>query len=60
VRDRFRCGFVDPVTLIEATGTFYEYPCCDRDPLPRWSFGRATLLGDANDQKRATHLEGMP
>jgi 2-polyprenyl-6-methoxyphenol hydroxylase-like FAD-dependent oxidoreductase len=20
---------------------------CDRDPLPRWSFGRATLLGDA-------------
>jgi 5-methylphenazine-1-carboxylate 1-monooxygenase len=30
-----------------ATGTFYEYPMCDRDPLPRWSFGRATLLGDA-------------
>ena len=29
------------------TGTFYEYPMCDRDPLPRWSFGRATLLGDA-------------
>ena len=20
---------------------------CDRDPLPRWSYGRATLLGDA-------------
>ena len=20
---------------------------CDRDPLPRWSFGRVTLLGDA-------------
>jgi 2-polyprenyl-6-methoxyphenol hydroxylase-like FAD-dependent oxidoreductase len=47
VRDRFRLGLVDPVELIEATGTFYEYPCCDRDPLPRWSFGRATLLGDA-------------
>jgi 2-polyprenyl-6-methoxyphenol hydroxylase-like FAD-dependent oxidoreductase len=47
VRDRFRLGFVDPVKLIEATGTFYEYPCCDRDPLPRWSFGRVTLLGDA-------------
>jgi 5-methylphenazine-1-carboxylate 1-monooxygenase len=47
VRDRFRLGFVDPVKLIEATGTFYEYPCCDRDPLPRWSFGGVTLLGDA-------------
>ena len=45
--DRFRLGFVEPVELIEATGTFYEYPACDRDPLPRWSFGRATLLGDA-------------
>ena len=47
VRDRIRLGFLDPVNLIETTGTFYEYPCCDRDPLPRWSFGRVTLLGDA-------------
>jgi len=47
VRDRFRLGFVDPLALIEASGTFYEYPMCDRDPLTRWSFGRVTLLGDA-------------
>jgi hypothetical protein len=47
VRDKFRLGFVDPGSLIEATGTFHEYPMCDRDPLPRWSFGRVTLLGDA-------------
>jgi 2-polyprenyl-6-methoxyphenol hydroxylase-like FAD-dependent oxidoreductase len=47
VRDRFRLGFNDPVALIEATGLFLEYPNCDRDPLPRWSFGRVTLLGDA-------------
>jgi 2-polyprenyl-6-methoxyphenol hydroxylase-like FAD-dependent oxidoreductase len=47
VRDRFRIDFVDPLALIRASGTFYEYPMCDRDPLPRWSFGRATLLGDA-------------
>ena len=40
-------GLIDPLALIEATGTFYEYPMCDRDPLPRWSFGRVTLLGDA-------------
>ena len=47
VRDRFRLDFVDPLALIQASGTFYEYPLCDREPLPRWSFGRATLLGDA-------------
>jgi 2-polyprenyl-6-methoxyphenol hydroxylase-like FAD-dependent oxidoreductase len=47
VGDRFRLDFVDPLALIRASGTFYEYPMCDRDPLPRWSFGRATLLGDA-------------
>ncbi len=47
VRDKFRLSFVDPVALIEATGTCFEYPNCDRDPLPRWSFGRVTLLGDA-------------
>ncbi|MEQ1408391.1 flavin-dependent oxidoreductase [Neorhizobium sp. Rsf11] len=47
VRDRFHLDFVDPAAIIEATGSFYEYPNCDRDPLPRWSFGRVTLLGDA-------------
>ena len=47
VRDRFHLDFVDPVELIKATGTFYEYPNCDRDPIERWSFGRVTLLGDA-------------
>jgi 5-methylphenazine-1-carboxylate 1-monooxygenase len=47
MRDRFRLDFVDPLVLIRASGTFYEYPLCDREPLPRWSFGRATLLGDA-------------
>jgi hypothetical protein len=35
--------------LIEATETFYQYPNCDRDTLPRWSFGRVILLGDAAD-----------
>ena len=30
-----------------ATPEFWEYPCCDRDPLPYWSSGRVTLLGDA-------------
>lgn len=47
VRDRFRLDFVAPAAIIEATGHFYEYPNCDREPVPRWSFGRVTLLGDA-------------
>ncbi|MGE3875954.1 MAG: flavin-dependent oxidoreductase [Parvibaculaceae bacterium] len=47
VHDSFTLGFVEPAQIIEATGTFYEYPNCDRDPVASWSFGRATLLGDA-------------
>lgn len=47
VRDTFHLDFVDAAELIRTTGHFFEFPCCDRDPLPRWSFGRATLLGDA-------------
>jgi 2-polyprenyl-6-methoxyphenol hydroxylase-like FAD-dependent oxidoreductase len=38
---------VNAKALIEATPEFWEYPMCDRDPLPRWSHGRVTLLGDA-------------
>ena len=38
---------VDFTALINATPEFWEYPCCDRDPLPYWSSGRVTLLGDA-------------
>jgi len=44
---RFRLPGVDVGHLIEATSEFWEYPMCDRDPLPRWSHGRVTLLGDA-------------
>jgi 2-polyprenyl-6-methoxyphenol hydroxylase-like FAD-dependent oxidoreductase len=44
---RFKLPYVDVGHLIEATGEFWEFPMCDRDPLPRWSHGRVTLLGDA-------------
>jgi 2-polyprenyl-6-methoxyphenol hydroxylase-like FAD-dependent oxidoreductase len=44
---RFRIPYVDARALIETTNEFWEYPMCDRDPLPRWSHGRVTLLGDA-------------
>ncbi|MDH7796130.1 MULTISPECIES: flavin-dependent oxidoreductase [unclassified Beijerinckia] len=38
---------VDFAALVNATPEFWEYPCCDRDPLSTWSNGRVTLLGDA-------------
>ena len=47
MRDHFRIQRLDPAALVEATEPIYEYPMCDRDPLPRWSFDRVTLLGDA-------------
>ena len=33
--------------MIRGTDEILEYPMVDRDPLPRWSHGRITLLGDA-------------
>jgi 5-methylphenazine-1-carboxylate 1-monooxygenase len=45
--ERFAIEEVDVPALIRGTDVFYEYPVCDRDPVPRWSFGRVTLLGDA-------------
>ena len=33
--------------LIRAASQVLEYPMVDRDPLPRWTHGRMTLLGDA-------------
>ena len=44
---RISVPYLDADALIEATSEFWEYPMCDRDPLPRWSHGRVTLLGDA-------------
>jgi 2-polyprenyl-6-methoxyphenol hydroxylase-like FAD-dependent oxidoreductase len=53
-RDRFLLHFRDwnfdwiPFAdLVVATEEIFEYPKDDRDPLPRWSFGCVTLLGDA-------------
>jgi 2-polyprenyl-6-methoxyphenol hydroxylase-like FAD-dependent oxidoreductase len=39
--------WLDVAALIKSTDTILEYPMVDQDPLPRWSFGRITLLGDA-------------
>ena len=45
--DRFSIPHVDARALVQASLEVWEYPMCDRDPLPRWSHGRVTLLGDA-------------
>jgi 2-polyprenyl-6-methoxyphenol hydroxylase-like FAD-dependent oxidoreductase len=44
---RFRIPFLDVEAMVRATPAFWEYPMCDRDPLPFWTQGRVTLLGDA-------------
>ena len=33
--------------MLRGAAEVFEYPMIDRDPVPQWSFGRATLLGDA-------------
>ena len=43
----WKWDWVDIPALIEGAGTVYEFPLVDRDPLPRWTVGRVTLLGDA-------------
>jgi 2-polyprenyl-6-methoxyphenol hydroxylase-like FAD-dependent oxidoreductase len=39
--------WLDLPALVRATESAYEYPMADLDPLPQWTFGRVTLLGDA-------------
>ena len=43
----WRWSGVDVPDLVDAAGEIFEFPMVDRDPLPRWTFGRTTLMGDA-------------
>jgi 5-methylphenazine-1-carboxylate 1-monooxygenase len=45
--ERLSLPFIDVGALIQKTREIFEYPMCDRDPLPWWTQGRVTLLGDA-------------
>lgn len=38
---------IDLIGMMEETERILEYPMIDRDPLPWWTRGRVTLLGDA-------------
>ncbi|MDE3121789.1 MAG: flavin-dependent oxidoreductase [Paracoccaceae bacterium] len=44
---RFVVPGMDIEALVRASADIFEYPMADRDPLPRWTHGRVTLLGDA-------------
>ena len=39
--------WLDVPAFIRAADSVLEFPMVDQDPLPQWSFGRVTLLGDA-------------
>jgi 5-methylphenazine-1-carboxylate 1-monooxygenase len=43
----WRFDWLDVPALFRAADVVLEYPMVDKDPLPAWSFGRVTLLGDA-------------
>ena len=42
-----RFEWLDIPEMVRAAQFIYEYPMVDRDPLPAWTQGRVTLLGDA-------------
>lgn len=39
--------WLDVPAMCSAAEAILEYPMVDKDPVPRWTFGRVTLLGDA-------------
>ena len=43
----WRFDWLDVPAMIGAAEVILEFPMVDQDPLPRWSFGRVSLLGDA-------------
>jgi 2-polyprenyl-6-methoxyphenol hydroxylase-like FAD-dependent oxidoreductase len=43
----WRFDWLDVPALIRNADQVLEYPMVDKDPIPRWTFGRVTLMGDA-------------
>ncbi|MBT9466299.1 flavin-dependent oxidoreductase [Hydrogenophaga sp.] len=43
----WRFDWLDVPALITSAEQVFEYPMVDKDALPRWSFERVTLMGDA-------------
>jgi 5-methylphenazine-1-carboxylate 1-monooxygenase len=40
-------GWLNVPSIVRAASETFLFPMVDRDPIPRWTFGRSTLLGDA-------------
>ena len=45
--ESWRFDWLDVPAFLRAAELVLEYPMVDKDPLPAWSHGRVTLLGDA-------------
>jgi 2-polyprenyl-6-methoxyphenol hydroxylase-like FAD-dependent oxidoreductase len=45
--EAWKFDWLDVPAFFRAADVVLEYPMVDKDPLPAWSFGRVTLLGDA-------------
>lgn len=43
----WRFGWLDVPAILRAATETFVFPMVDRDPLPRWTHGRTSLLGDA-------------
>ena len=43
----WKFDFLDVPALLRNAREILEYPMVDKDPVPRWTFGRVTFLGDA-------------
>jgi 5-methylphenazine-1-carboxylate 1-monooxygenase len=43
----WRFEWLDVPAFLRAAEVVFEFPMVDQDPLPRWTDGRVTLLGDA-------------
>ena len=44
---KWNFDWLDVPALLRKTERYMVYPMVDRDPVPTWTFGRVTLLGDA-------------
>jgi 2-polyprenyl-6-methoxyphenol hydroxylase-like FAD-dependent oxidoreductase len=47
VFDEWQFDWLDVAAFIRAADLILEFPMIDQDPLPFWTTGRITLLGDA-------------
>ncbi len=47
IYQNWRFDWLNVAELIQSAESILEYPMVDKDPVPQWTFGRVTLMGDA-------------